>query len=292
VTDEIDRAAAQEPGLRILSRREPPASGANDAIVTGGAVVTAVSGVVFAVALLAGWSLVVYGSALATGLLALALTLRRFFTDRYPDVEAAEVRDPEEPVDEGPISSIEPMQRRTLLSRIVAGAAALFGLAVLAPPIASLGPAPGEALTRTLWREGTRLVDDDGISLSVDRLAVGGFANVWPEGAVGHEFSAAILLRLPERPEEPTNLAWVVDDAFVAYSKVCTHAGCPVSLFRERDRALFCPCHQSTFDAGRGARPTFGPTARALPQLPLGVDEDGVLVALGDFTEQVGPAFG
>jgi ubiquinol-cytochrome c reductase iron-sulfur subunit len=83
-----------------------------------------------------------------------------------------------------------------------------------------------------------------------------------------------------------------VVDGLVAYAKVCTHAGCPVGLFRERDDALFCPCHQSTFDVRRGAEPTFGPAARALPQLPLAVDDEGYLVAAGDFTEQVGPAFG
>jgi ubiquinol-cytochrome c reductase iron-sulfur subunit len=77
----------------------------------------------------------------------------------------------------------------------------------------------------------------------------------------------------------------------VAYSKVCTHAGCPVALYREQDDALFCPCHQSTFDPSRGAVPTFGPAARALPQLPLGLDDQGYLVALDDFQAQVGPAF-
>lgn len=291
MTEEIETTAERDERLRILSRREPPASGANDTIVIGGAAVTALSGVVFAVGLLADWGLGVYGTALATGLLVLAVTLRRFFTDRYPDVEAVEDRDPGGSA-EPPPSGVEAMPRRTLLGRVVAGATALFGLAVVVPPVASLGPAPGQALVRTRWREGSRLVDDEGAPVSVDRVAAGGFANVWPEGAVGHEFSAALLLRLVVEPRTPTNPDWVVDDTLVAYSKVCTHAGCPVALFRERDNALFCPCHQSTFDAARGAEPTFGPTARALPQLPLGTDEDGWLIALGDFTEQVGPAFG
>jgi ubiquinol-cytochrome c reductase iron-sulfur subunit len=115
---------------------------------------------------------------------------------------------------------------------------------------------------------------------------------VWPEGDIGNERSAALLLRVDERPVPPTVLEWVVDDSLVAYSKICTHAGCPVALFRERDDALFCPCHQSTFAVTRGAVPTFGPAARALPQLPLGIDEEGYLVALGDFEAPVGPSFG
>jgi probable menaquinol-cytochrome c reductase iron-sulfur subunit len=38
-------------------------------------------------------------------------------------------------------------------------------------------------------------------------------------------------------------------------------------------------------------KPVFGPAARALPQLPITVDEDGYLVAAGNFVEPVGPAF-
>jgi ubiquinol-cytochrome c reductase iron-sulfur subunit len=77
----------------------------------------------------------------------------------------------------------------------------------------------------------------------------------------------------------------------VAYSKICTHAGCPVGLYRAESQSLICPCHQSQFDVADGARPFFGPAARPLPQLPLGVDNEGVLVAQGDFYEPVGPAF-
>jgi ubiquinol-cytochrome c reductase iron-sulfur subunit len=118
-------------------------------------------------------------------------------------------------------------------------------------------------------------------------------ATVWPEGSVNDEISAVILVRVGDAEfQDPTNFDWVVNNELVAYSKVCTHAGCPVGLFREQDNALFCPCHQSTFDAVRGAIPTFGPTARALPQLPLGLDEEGFLIALDDFTELVGPAYG
>jgi ubiquinol-cytochrome c reductase iron-sulfur subunit len=78
---------------------------------------------------------------------------------------------------------------------------------------------------------------------------------------------------------------------FYAYSKVCTHLGCPVSLYEQRDNRLLCPCHQSQFSLTENARPVFGPATRALPQLPLDVDEEGYFVARGDFVEAVGPAF-
>jgi ubiquinol-cytochrome c reductase iron-sulfur subunit len=77
----------------------------------------------------------------------------------------------------------------------------------------------------------------------------------------------------------------------VAYSKLCTHAGCPVGLFREASNQLICPCHQSTFDVLRGAVPVYGPAARPLPQLPMRLEADGTFTCLSDFPEPVGPSF-
>jgi ubiquinol-cytochrome c reductase iron-sulfur subunit len=76
-----------------------------------------------------------------------------------------------------------------------------------------------------------------------------------------------------------------------AYTKVCSHLGCPSSLYEQQTYRILCPCHQSQFDALHFARPIFGPAARALAQLPLTIDQDGYLVANGDFIEPVGPAF-
>lgn len=291
-------------GLYVIGQRIPPPSEVNDTIVVGAALLTAAGALVFAVGLLAGAPLEVYGGGLAVALLSLAVAVRRYFAAAYPDIEGVEPReipDAEPTREEGgaePVAEVEPVAeagpvgRRSLLQRMLLGAAALFGLS-LAAPVASLGPAPGDSLRRTQWQAGTRLVTTDGAPLRPGDVALGGISSVWPEGSIEVENSAVVLVRLSSGPpQEPTNLDWVVDGDLIAYSKVCTHAGCPVGLFRERDDALFCPCHQSTFDAARGAVPTFGPTARALPQLPMGVDEDGYLVALGDFTEQVGPAFG
>ncbi|HIW96636.1 MAG TPA: Rieske 2Fe-2S domain-containing protein [Candidatus Corynebacterium gallistercoris] len=78
---------------------------------------------------------------------------------------------------------------------------------------------------------------------------------------------------------------------YFAYSKICTHIGCPTSLFEQQTNRILCPCHQSQFDALQYGKPVFGPAARALPELPISVDEDGFLYAEGDFIEPVGPAF-
>jgi ubiquinol-cytochrome c reductase iron-sulfur subunit len=284
----------ERPHLRVISEDIPPPSQANDALVVGSAIIAALAAIGFAVGLALHTSIVVYGSALAIGLLALGFGVRRYFADQFPDVEATEPRHVDQDLDDPgvPISDVQPVERRSLMRRALIGASGIFGLSLLAP-VPSLGPAPGSALTRTAWRRGTRLVTTAGEPIRAESVVAGGIATVWPEGAINNEISAVIVVRVRNSAfEGPTNPDWVVNDELVAYSKVCTHAGCPVGLFRESDNALFCPCHQSTFDAVRGARPTFGPTARALPQLPLGVDRDGFLIALGDFTQQVGPAYG
>jgi len=284
----------ERPDLKVVSEDTPPPSEANDALVIGSAIIAALAAVGFAVGLALQTSIAVYGTALAIGLLALGFGVRRFFTDLYPEIEAVEPRDLHEAphAPDAPISAIQPVQRRSVLRNALIAAGGVFGLSLLSP-VPSLGPSPGDALTRTAWRRGTRLVTTEGEPIRAEAVAAGGVATVWPEGAINDEISAVILVRVGEAElQEPTNLDWVVDNQLLAYSKVCTHAGCPVALFRERDNALFCPCHQSTFDALRGAVPTFGPTVRPLPQLPLGVDGEGFLVAQGDFEEQVGPAYG
>jgi ubiquinol-cytochrome c reductase iron-sulfur subunit len=83
---------------------------------------------------------------------------------------------------------------------------------------------------------------------------------------------------------------WQVS-GILAYSKICTHVGCPISLWEQQTHHLLCPCHQSTFDLSDSGRVVFGPAARALPQLPIKVNADGYLVAQSDFTVPVGPSF-
>ena len=114
---------------------------------------------------------------------------------------------------------------------------------------------------------------------------------MFPEGVEAHEDAATLVISVdPALLGDGVNADWVVDGN-VAYSKICTHVGCPVGLYRESEHSLLCPCHQSTFDVLDGARVVFGPAPRPLPQLPLGVDGEGYLIALGDYPEPVGPTF-
>ncbi len=181
--------------------------------------------------------------------------------------------------------------RRRFLIRMLLTA---FGglAAALAIPVFSLGPAPGRELFTTAWRRGSRLVDIDGRPVRAADLAVDAVTTVFPEGHAGDAQAQTLLIRVPtELLRLPTDRAAWAPEGYVAYSKVCTHAGCPVGLYRAAERKLICPCHQSTFDVLDGARPVFGPAARPLPQLPIQLQPDGTFVALGDFEEPVGPSF-
>jgi ubiquinol-cytochrome c reductase iron-sulfur subunit len=170
---------------------------------------------------------------------------------------------------------------------------ALSGLAAaVAVPVFSLGPAPGRSLFETAWRPGRRLAVAGGEPTDLTDLPVGGVLTVFPEGNEDDPNAAALLIRVETGALEldPERLA-LAPDGFVAYSKICTHAGCPVGLYRAAQHVLICPCHQSEFDVLRGAVPISGPAARPLPQLPIQRAADGSFVAVGDFTEPVGPSF-
>jgi ubiquinol-cytochrome c reductase iron-sulfur subunit len=182
--------------------------------------------------------------------------------------------------------------RRSMLVKLLAGAGGALGLALLLP-VLSLGPAPGNTLKVTPWARGKRVVDEEGEPVSLNQIPEDGFVTVFPEGFAGAADAQTLLIHV--RPGTlklpPERMAGVPGGTHVAYSKICTHAGCPVGLYRAESQSLICPCHQSQFDVADGAKPFFGPAARPLPQLPLGVGEDGVLVAQDDFPEPVGPAF-
>ena len=181
--------------------------------------------------------------------------------------------------------------RRTLLTRMLGLAVASLGLAV-AFPVRSLGPCPGNSLRRTPWRKGTRAVNGNGTPVRAGEVPVGGLVTVFPEGEVESGSGQTVLIRVEEgllrlRPGRET---WS-PGGLIAYNKVCTHAGCPVGLYEADSHQLLCPCHQSAFDVLDGARPTAGPATRSLPQLPLSIDPDGVVVAQSDYTEPIGPGF-
>lgn len=275
-------------GFRILHRRVPDDSRTNDTTVIGSSVVTVLAIVVFVVAVVLDWEVEVQMAALSVAALAYLVGFRRYFAASYPQIEAAERR-PDLPVEVEPIREIMPMSRRRMLTRALAAAAGAMGLAALVP-IASLGPRYSPPVTG--WGPGVRLRSDKGELLRPEDIPKAGVAMVWPDGVPREEHGTVILIRLTTEPESPTRLDWVVDDSLVAYSKVCTHAGCPVGLYRPADNALYCPCHQAQFNAARGSTPIFGPASRPLPQLPLDVDDEGYLVATGDFEDFVGPPRG
>jgi ubiquinol-cytochrome c reductase iron-sulfur subunit len=183
--------------------------------------------------------------------------------------------------------------RRRVLIGLAGSAFAAMGAALLFP-LRSLGPRPGKDLKRTPYAGGgMRVVTENGQAVSARDLAVDGVLTVWPEGHTDAADAPTLLIRTRRdqsfRPRQGRE-DWTVD-GIVAYSKLCTHVGCPVGLYQAESGLLLCPCHQSTFDVLDGARPVFGPAARSLPQLPLGLDAHGDLIARGDFSGPVGPGF-
>ena len=187
--------------------------------------------------------------------------------------------------------------RRILVGSAGAAVTAL-GAAMLFP-LRSLGPRPGRGLKETAYSAakgkagGVRLVRADGTYIKPDDIAVDGVVTAFPDGHPGAADSPTLVIRT--RPDQTFELpddrqAWIVD-GIVAYSKICTHVGCPVGLYQAGEGKLLCPCHQSTFNVLEGAKPVFGPAARSLPQLPLDVDDDGYLIATDDFSGPVGPGF-
>ena len=184
-----------------------------------------------------------------------------------------------------------PIERRNFLVRALGAAAAALGVAALFP-IRSLGQAPGDSLRSTSWTPGARLVTPENLPVDPSTVPVGGIVTVYPAGATDAADSQTVLIHLAPGRYEPVagREDWAPGD-FVAFSKVCTHAGCPVGLYDPAANQLFCPCHQSVFDVTRAATPVEGPATRPLPQLPLQFDEEGFLVARSDFEEPIGPGF-
>jgi len=188
---------------------------------------------------------------------------------------------------------VEGIGRRRALLVAAGSAITAFGAALLFP-IRSLGPRPGAGLKSTPYAgRHKRVVTADGKPVTPSDLATDGVVTVWPEGHTDAADSPTLLIRTRKSQKFKARKGredWRVGD-IVAYSKLCTHVGCPVGLYQAQKGLLLCPCHQSTFNVLDGARPVFGPAARSLPQLPLGLNDDGEIIARGDFSGPVGPGF-
>ena len=189
--------------------------------------------------------------------------------------------------------------RRTVIRNSLIGAAALAPIPVVLS-LGDLGPLPGDSLTTTLWAEGTRLArDPDGTPIRAEDVQIGSVFHVIPEGLEESEHpleekAKAVVLLIRVEPGvveyREDREGWDVDGIY-AYSKICTHVGCPVALYEQVTHHLLCPCHQSTFDFAKHCAVIFGPANRPLPQLPITVDDEGYLVAQRDFEEPVGASF-
>lgn len=163
-------------------------------------------------------------------------------------------------------------------------------------------PSPSEQLSKTIWDKDVRIVTDVSLNpLRAEDIPVGGLVAAVPEnlheveeetGNLNARAKAAIILvrMAPDEIVSQQGEGWDYQ-GILAYSKICTHVGCPIALYEQRTHHLLCPCHQSTFDLADSGAVVFGPATRQMPQLPITVDDEGYLVAVSDFQQPVGPSF-
>jgi ubiquinol-cytochrome c reductase iron-sulfur subunit len=211
----------------------------------------------------------------------------------------------EHPVEQAELDELveesgERFTRKRLVTMAGAGAVGTLGLAVVAP-LVSLGPVFDlRSFAETPWRRGRLLVGEDGRPLHADDVEEGTFYTAYAAHANREQLgSPLVLVRLPmSKLALPSGREGWAPEGILAYSKICTHAGCAINLYRyplfpaaEPRPALVCPCHYSTFDPATGGTVIFGPAGRALPQLPLAVDGAGALRAGGNFSGPVGPSW-
>ncbi|MGW8887663.1 cytochrome bc1 complex Rieske iron-sulfur subunit [Streptomyces sp. NPDC055749] len=189
--------------------------------------------------------------------------------------------------------------RRKLIRNTMFGALALVPLSGVML-LRDLGPLPEKKLRTTMWRRGKQLINMNTMEpLRPEDIVVGSLTFAMPEGLEedAHDFqtqmgkAALMIVRIePDDIKNKREREWA-HEGIVAFSKICTHVGCPISLYEQQTHHVLCPCHQSTFDLSDGARVIFGPAGHPLPQLRIGVNTEGNLEALGDFEEPVGAAF-
>jgi ubiquinol-cytochrome c reductase iron-sulfur subunit len=220
--------------------------------------------------------------AVACGVIARRLVVTEELAEDYPDHESPDEQDA---IAELVAESGSRFTRKRLVTAAGTGAATMLGLAALAPAV-SLGPVVDwRGLTKTPWRRGRRLVGEDGRPLAAHAIEAESFYTAYPEGADRELIGSPVVVVR-------------IESGIVAYSKICTHAGCAIALYRKPTfaptqprPALVCPCHYSTFDPAANGKVLFGPAGRPLPRLPLEIDRDGNLRAAGNFNGPVGPSW-
>src|SRR5579884_3773650 len=239
-------------------------------LVAAAVLIAAAGGVLFLIFYWTGATTWWLGGMLAALLGGLGVSLVWYAHWLIAEHQASEPREelpssPEERerTDEAWCAGVQQMRRRGLLWCIGAGAA-VFPVAIFVSLFRSLGRPPVPSLFNPIWKRGDRLVTAEGAPVSINTLEQGSTAVVFPENRTGDERAQTVLIRvkqdLLQLPDGRNDWA---PQGYVAYSRVCTHAGCPVGMFEATTGLLMCPCHQSTFDALRGAQPNGGPAARA-----------------------------
>ncbi len=190
--------------------------------------------------------------------------------------------------------------RRGVLKGALVTSLALFPLSIAVPLVGNLGGDWNVSRSKhTLWKRGTRLaVDPSGRPIKASDVTIGSVFHVIPENLDETEHplnekakAVVLLVRMDPRDLRSEQGEGWSYDGIVAFSKICTHVGCPVALYEQQTHHILCPCHQSTFDAADSAKVVFGPAHRPLPQLPITVDDEGYLVAQDGFSEPIGPSF-
>ncbi|MFN8096734.1 MAG: Rieske 2Fe-2S domain-containing protein [Dermatophilaceae bacterium] len=271
------------------------------------------------------------GVGIGLGLLGIGLGAVQWAKTLMPDHESVELRHPMRSSDEAREQFAGIMReggeksqlfRRPLIKASLGGAMALFSLPLLVQLVGSMGPLPRNRLSVTFWDgplenedaarggyehrkfEPVRLVTDpEGLEVKAENVTIGSVYHILPKGLLELEENmleekakaAVLLMRLDPADFKSTPggrkaLEWSYN-GIVAYSKICTHVGCPVGLYEQTTHHLLCPCHQSTFDVTDDCKVIFGPAKRPLPQLKITVDSEGYLVAAQPFMEPVGPSF-
>jgi ubiquinol-cytochrome c reductase iron-sulfur subunit len=262
---------------------------------------TAVAGGRFVAAYLLAASPQVLGTLLGVAFAALALGLVLWSTRLLPGGTYVEKREPMQPPEPEQDAFVEELQRgESQTPNVVRRALVLAGLGLAAATVVPLRSLllpgkqpPAAALAHTEWRSGMRMMTRDGTLIRADDVAVGTSLTVFPEGLPDADDASATLVRLDPRDLQRPGATSAPRAAagIVVFSKLCTHAGCPVGLYEQTAHQLFCPCHQSVFDVTEAGRVLGGPAARPLPQLPVSIDGQGYVVADGDFHGQVGPTY-
>jgi ubiquinol-cytochrome c reductase iron-sulfur subunit len=256
----------------------------------------------------ANLSNVVLGVTLGLSLLCIGLGAVHWAKTLMPDTDVAEDRHPQRSSDDARGQAAETIMaggdasqlaRRPLIKYTLGGALGIVALPMVVQVAGSLGPLPKAELSTTFWRKGMRLMRDPEMTpIKASDVTIGSAFHVLPEGIDKSEHlleekgkAAVLLLRLnPSDIKIPKETSWG-HEGIVAYSKICTHVGCPVGLYEQETHHLLCPCHQSTFDVTQDCKIIFGPAHRPLPQLKITVDAQGYLVADSPFREAVGPSF-